>query len=314
MTHKRRNILILLILAFFVFCIGVVIFIFTQAGKERSVSLYYKNLAQNNIELETRVISDKDIASDSQLMEIVLRELAAGPKTNASLMGVFDDVEIAGFSLDSDARTAYVDLSKEYFEKTLTDRLLIKASLVYSLTALGFVDNVIITADGMEAGDLQPLNRKNILLDPDIAPEKINYRTMTLYFTDSKGEYLYGEQRLLELKQSQDIEYQIVEQLLSGPENANLVSPIPSSTKLINTTTENGICYVNLSSAFLNKGSSSGVNKLQIYSIVNSLTALDNVDQVQFYIDGQKVTDSVGEVDISKELSGDESLIKEQTS
>lgn len=306
MKNKKR-IAVLAAVGLAVLCISVLFIVFSGMGKEHTVSLYFKNLSENNIEPETRVISDTDISSDEQLLKAVTEELESGPETNASLLNVLDDVKIKSCSLKDNC--AYVDLSSEYYNKSNMSRLLMKSSLVYTLTALSFVDNVALSADGIPIDNGSLLNRRNVLLDPDIAPEKINYRTMTLYFADSAMTGLCEEQRLMEVKQSQTIESQILDQLLLGPENSNLVSPIPSSTKLIKTTTENGICYVNLSSAFLNRGAAESAAKLQIYSVVNSLTALDDVDSVQFYIEGEKVTETVGGTDISKELKRDESLI-----
>ncbi|MCD8090461.1 MAG: GerMN domain-containing protein [Clostridiales bacterium] len=310
MKHKRIYIIsgaVLLFLA--VFC--TFLFIFLRAGKEFSVSLYYKNAAENNLDFEARIITHDENTTNLQVFNTVLTELKIGPKTNTSLAATFNDVEFETAILDETEKTAYVDLSPEFWNKSSVDKLFMKSSLVYTLTALGFIDNVVITSGGRGV-DGFPLNRKNVLLNPDIASEKINYRSITLYFADSSMTCLCGEQRLLEVKQSLDTEYQLVEQLLKGPESADLVSPIPSGTKLINTTTENGICYVNLSSAFLNKTTGAGLTKLQVYSIVNSLTALDSVNSVQLYIEGQKVNETAGEVDISKELQRDESLIKQQ--
>ncbi len=288
----------------------VVLFEFADSQNVRNVTLYFKNAAGNNIEYESRIIPQTDSSTPEEIFENVLNELKSGPKSNTSLQDVFGDVTIEESSLSLDNKTAYISLSLAYYDKIFTDRLLLESCIVYTLTELEFVDNVVITSGGKNIGGQELLNRKNILVNPDIAPEKINYRTITLYFTNSSSDALMPEQRLIEVKQSQSIEFSIVEQLLAGPQGPNLSTAIPVTAKLINTTTENGICYVNLSSEFMNKGGGPVLTELQVYQIVNSLTELEDVDSVQIYIEGQKVSEGTGTIDISHELERNESIIK----
>ncbi|MCD8216052.1 MAG: GerMN domain-containing protein [Clostridiales bacterium] len=306
--NRRKIYIILFAVILLLIVVSCILFAFSRTSKEFTVSFYYKNAAGNNLDTEARIISRTEDTTNAELFDTVISELESGPKVNLSLVNTLADTEILSADLDEAKKTAYVELSDGFSEKSSIDRLFIKGSIVYTLTALGFIDEVVITSGGQAVSETS-LNRKNFILNPDIASEKINYQSITLYFADGSMTYLQGEQRLLEVKQSLDTEYQLVELLLGGPESSSLVCPIPSGTKLINTTTENGICYVNLSSAFLNKANG-GISTLQVYSIVNSLTSLDSVSSVQLYIEGQKVTDALTEVDISTELERNEELIK----
>ncbi|MBR1443360.1 MAG: GerMN domain-containing protein, partial [Firmicutes bacterium] len=70
---------------------------------------------------------------------------------------------------------------------------------------------------------------------------------------------------------------------------------------------EEGICYVDLSSEFISKQAGShNTDEMTIYSIVDSLTELENVKKVQFLIEGEKVNDLNGRVDLSKPFERDE--------
>ncbi|MCC8013951.1 MAG: GerMN domain-containing protein [Eubacterium sp.] len=307
---RKKLIFILLAAVLAAAAVITVILLFSHAEKDFTISLYFKNQAGNSLDFEGRIIDPADKGSNEEVLAEVLKELKNGPKVNSVLQSTMGNVLIQGFKLDEENKTVYIDLSAEFVQMTSADALFLKASLVYTLTALGFIDNVYISVNGSAVtAEGEPLNRRNVLLNPDIAAEKVNYQSVTLYFTDKNAQSLIGETRLIEIKQSQSIEYQIAEQLLAGPENSDLVSVIPSGTKLINTNTENDICYVNLSSNFINKSAASPVSLLQIYSIVNTLTALDNVNSVQLYVEGQKVSEVIDGVDISKELERNERLI-----
>ena len=154
------------------------------------------------------------------------------------------------------------------------------------------------------------MDRDNVVLDPMISPDKINTQTVTLYFLDSGGMGLCEEKRTIEVKQSLTLENQIVEQIIRGPESDSLLPTVSMETKIGNIKTEEGICYVDLSSEFISKQTGGqNTDEMTIYSIVNSLTELENVKKVQFLIEGEKVNDLNGRVDLSKPFERDESKI-----
>jgi germination protein M len=132
-----------------------------------------------------------------------------------------------------------------------------------------------------------------------------------LYFVDASGEKLVAEERSIEVKQSLTLEYQIVDQLLAGPEDSSFKSTIPAETKIKDIKTEDGICYVNLSGEFINKNAGSEQSTaLMVYSIVNSLTELENVNRVQFLIEGEKVEGIHSNFDFSKPFDRNQQILE----
>jgi germination protein M len=112
--------------------------------------------------------------------------------------------------------------------------------------------------------------------------------TLKLYFANSDATALKAEERQVETQNSLSMEKTIITELLKGPVSKELVAVIPSETKLLNLETNNGVCFVNFSSEFVTKftgGTNTGM--LIVYSIVNSLTELDDVDSVQILIEGK---------------------------
>jgi germination protein M len=92
-----------------------------------------------------------------------------------------------------------------------------------------------------------------------------------------------------------------LEQLIAGPKEEDHYATIPPETKIMDvTTTSDGVCYVNLSQEFVTKHSGGSTGELlTIYSIVNSLSEMENVEKVQFLIEGEKVEAFKGHVDFS---------------
>ena len=61
---------------------------------------------------------------------------------------------------------------------------------------------------------------------------------------------------------------------------------IPSDTKVVSVTMNEGICYVNFDEAFLN-AIPDVLDSITIYSIVDSLSELPNISRVQILVNGK---------------------------
>lgn len=81
------------------------------------------------------------------------------------------------------------------------------------------------------------------------------------------------------------IEKLVMEQLLKGPEGAGERSAIPEGTKLVNISVLDGVGFVNLNEGFLTQNYEIA-EPVVIYSIVNSLAELSNINKVQISVNG----------------------------
>ena len=112
----------------------------------------------------------------------------------------------------------------------------------------------------------------------------------SLYFTDANGTLLYPEKRSVMHNVNTSVERVIIEELISGPEQPGLMPTLNSDIKILNVSVNENVCYVNFDAAFLNN-SLEVKDYIPIYSIVNSLSELSNVNRVQITVNGsQEVT------------------------
>jgi germination protein M len=121
----------------------------------------------------------------------------------------------------------------------------------------------------------------------DTVDSKVNLK---LYFANEAGDGLVAVNR--ELSHNADVsnvpmEKLVVEQLIGGPVSDETYPTINPETKLVNITVKDGICYVTLDSAFIT-AVNNVTTDVTIYSIVNSLVELSNINKVQISIDGNK--------------------------
>lgn len=110
---------------------------------------------------------------------------------------------------------------------------------------------------------------------------------ITLYYADKAATFLVPEVRSAEAKDASDSSF-VLSELISGTENDELVNVIPAGTKVNSVTNEDGTCTVDLSPEFISEAGTATV-QMTIYSVVNTLCAMEGTDKVQFLIDGEKV-------------------------
>lgn len=109
----------------------------------------------------------------------------------------------------------------------------------------------------------------------------------TLYYSDSQRRYLIAEEVAVSLATEDDVISFLLEALMTPPENSGLYSPLPRQTRLLDYTVDNGICTVNFSAEFERNGfSGCEAQRLSLLSVVNTLTQLEEIQQVEFASEG----------------------------
>ena len=138
-------------------------------------------------------------------------------------------------------------------------------------------------------------------------------KTVKLYFSEPKSEYLVYEER--EIVASPEIIEEaksILEELIKGPYDSSLSTTLPSETEVRAVYIRDNYLYIDFSSSLRDKhpGGSTG-ELLTVYSIVNTL--LDNFPSqsyVQILIEGMPEETLAGHIDIRKPLGKNFDMVK----
>lgn len=304
---KHSNIVWGFILLFFIISI-ISLSLFTRMEKEttnihkKTVELYFNDTITGKLRSEERVIQGN---TEEELVLFVLEELKSGSKIEGNTNVLPQNIVILNITIKDNI--AIIDLSKDYNNLSVGKKIICRAAIVWSVTSLDFVDYVCINVEGQElkktSGEVIGLmNRENTIINPTISPESKRYEIVSLYFTDKTKQHLVKEEREIEVSQIQTREKSVVEQLIVGAKENGHISTLPSDIKIRNvTTTKEGICYVDLSNDSINKILSGNIDeKIVIYSIVNSIVSLYNIEKVQFLIEGEKIEETMGDLDYTK--------------
>lgn len=195
-----------------------------------------------------------------------------------------DGVEVLSWTGESGLVT--LTLSDAFLTVAAMDQTAAVFAAVLTLCQLDEVDAVSIEVGGETL--FHALDAEDALLqDTDSDPYT---RRLRLYFASSDGQWLESEYHSLSLDDDSALERYVMEELLRGPNDPALRSAIPEGTELLSCRTDGGVCTVDLSAAFVeNKPETALGERLAVWSIVNSLTALADVESVQLLCQGEAV-------------------------
>ncbi|SDZ29056.1 Sporulation and spore germination [Proteiniborus ethanoligenes] len=108
-----------------------------------------------------------------------------------------------------------------------------------------------------------------------------------LFFPNKNKSTLVKEVRNVN-SENEKPETVVINELFKGTKDSSLANIIPDEANMISIHIQNSVIYLNLNKAFINEKIDEKEEALIIYSIVNSLTSLENIHKVQILIQGKR--------------------------
>ena len=187
----------------------------------------------------------------------------------------------------------------------------IMVTVVLSITACGKKND-----DGKDLNNDEYCPSSSVALDEEAAAALNENIRFAVYFLGEDGKTLEGEIRNMKIEEAKKstavIATNIIEELLKGPsEGSKFKRMIPEGTKLLEQVKISGdIAVVNLSKEFIEKNDGDKTSvEMCIYSLVNSVTEIKELDKVKILIDGKEQKDFKGLVKMDLAFKRNKSLI-----
>ena len=129
-----------------------------------------------------------------------------------------------------------------------------------------------------------------IIPEEEISEEQMRQTIVSLYFYNDTTKSLVPEGRLIDVKELIDKPYdKLMELLIQGPNNAELSKTIPEGTKINKIELKGDTLYIDFSKEFVdNHEGGEEKEKATIYSIVNTMTNLTEINSIKILIDGEE--------------------------
>lgn len=265
---------------------GACLFI-TACGKnaDNVYRLYYTNIAGTRLTVKDFKTDTKDKV---KLAEELLSELDTVESSDQYVVIKPGDIHVNNVSFQEG--DLILTFSDNYKSMNATTEAMYRTAAVKTLSQIADVESVtfrdskdVITLDsGLR---LSSLRSDDYIDDSNDIFYDTQWMNVGLYYTNEKGDSLIRTEANIAYNSDESIEKMIVSRLTDGPDEAGLYPVIPENTKLLGVTFVNGVCYVNFDQLFLS-GNVNASGNLPVYSVVNSLCELDEVNEVRILIDG----------------------------
>lgn len=259
-----------------------------EVDKEKIYSVYYVSNSETKVEMHEHVMQAE---SPTEQLEELVQCLSTTPEKLEYKAPLAMGFQVRSMNLE--AGKLLLDMDAEYAELPATTEVLVRAAIVRTLTQIEGISYVAIRVEGNQlfdnAGELVGWMNADTFINND--GNEINTYELTrvkLYFANETGDKLIGAYREKHYSTNIPLERFVVEELIDGPSGQveGLYPSINPETKIVNVMTKDGICYVNLDASFLTVVNNVST-EVAVYSIVNSLVELSNVNKVQILINGE---------------------------
>lgn len=286
-----------------------------------TLQIYFFDTSRNELVAEALPEEFMKLKSDQEKVSYIISKLKENRSTLLAALQMGPEMPIKNdtTSINAKSKVVNIDFTSAYLDLTPQQKIGMRASIVYSLTELDFIDGVdfyveqipITTATGKLVDVVYRSDINKDALAP--SPATTTY-VLTVYFADEMGK-LVSEVHSIPGSDSSKVEKLVIEELIQGPKTDTLFPTLPSDMKVNTADTLNGVCQVDLSFDPQSKFFESEEKKtLMIYSIVNSLTELKQVKKVIISINGQEEVKLTSEIDLPKTFERSEAYLNQEES
>ena len=250
-----------------------------EEPEQGSIVLYYLNAEEDGFE---KAYYNRDNPDDPVLASYEVTYHLSDAESSSKdqyKSSIYDGVIVNSIVINEGVET--IDFGSGYRQLSPVKEILCRAAVVNSLIQIEGVDSVRFTingdsllgTDGSAIGDM---NEKTFLLEGDSDQLYDDSRTVTLYYSNEKGDGLIEYETTLDTQYNIPLETRVLEALKEVPEGVECLSPLPEGVKINQTQIHNNVCYVDLSQEIENI--LPGVeDKVTVYAIVNGLVDISSV-------------------------------------
>lgn len=260
-----------------------------QETGEAAYKIYYLNPAMTKLMPQNYAT---DTTDQEQLIQELFHQFITVPKELDMQVALSSKVKLQKYQKEESVLYLYFDAgysSRSNMNKTR--EILCRAALAKTMTQIPGIDYIniyvgeqpLMDDGGNPVGMLAGSDFIESITDVNAYEKTV----LTLYFADETGQQLVAEKREVVHNINTSLEKLVVEELLAGPQAEGAYPTLLKETKLLNVSVNGSVCYINLDNTFLSNTLPLN-EQIPIYSIVNSLSELTTVTQVQITVNGSQ--------------------------
>ena len=231
----------------------------------------------------------QSLDTNSQIEEVI--EALKTPSDKLVYKTALDETfELLSYDINIDQLS--LNFSLQYLAQDDVTEILNRAAIVRTIGQLNGVSGISFFVNGEALTDANSnpigiMTPEQFIINAGKEINAYEQASLTLYFANNSGTGLVDVKRSVVYSSNISLDKLIVDELIKGPSEDEIgIATINPNTKVISTTVTDGICYVNLDSSFLTQSEIVVSPNVTIYSIVDSLIELPNINKVSISVDG----------------------------
>ena len=255
-----------------------------KAAEDSAYKLYFLDSSETKLVSESYEMKANELKG--QLAELVEAFDGTEPKNFSYKKAKPENIAIKEYWYDADGRMVTLNFDSSYSAMEHVSEILCRAAIVKTLCQIEGVEGVSFQVGGLPLNNSSgnPIGR---MRESDFIDNMGGQSAdVTVYFASEDGTKLSRSDITVGYDGTLSLEQIVLGQLLGGPIEEEIYPTIPEGTEILGVTTKDGVCYVDLNEKFMQKRPEVTA-EVTIYSIVNSLVDLGNVNKVQFTINGE---------------------------
>lgn len=276
-------------------CLGLLLSLASCAQQSSAVPevpfAYYYRTAEVGYSGEDGVIRSelRDVAGHEGDLHWIIRDYLKGPQS-PDLISPFPK-ETEALTCKIEDGTLFLQVDKSFANMTGIELSLAASCIAATCFGLEEVEAVsIYVSTGLLDGKPSIRISRDTLLLRDSGADRMNTE-MDLYYVDKSGRYLIPESRTVSLANQSNPQEYLLRRLAEQPSSSELEAVLPEGTRVLEVTTEDGICNVDLSAEFVNnKPEDPTACYMCLLAIANTVTQTADADKVELYVDGSLLT------------------------
>ena len=252
---------------------------------KEGVRVYYRELSENGI---SSYLYQLAATEQEAIINELWTKLTQSDAEEERISLVPSDLKLVRSVVENSSLELYFDRS--YQDMDTVSELLFRAGIVKTFCQVEGIESVtfFVSEKPLTNSAYAPLGAQTAADYVDIIENGLSSQkkaTLTLYYANEKGDALVKKIQDVVYESSYSIEKDVINRLIQGPFGDGYYRTLPANLQVISIGVKDKICYVNFDSTFLTDALSIDGN-LIVYSIVNSLTELADVQRVQIMVDG----------------------------
>ena len=251
---------------------------------EGGFGVYYLTQEESQILFESR----DTLTKDSGISDYILA-LQEEPKDIRLKKTVGSEVMLIDYRKED--KGAVLNFDDRYLDMPAAKEVLFRAAVVQTIlqdSDLNFV-SFEVNGETLKYGNGEEVGSMTDSTFIDNAGDEISSylrKRVRFYFATADGSSLIPVERDVISGSNDSLEKVVMEQLIAGPASYEGYVTISPDTKMNTLAVKNGICYVSMDTALVDKPVDVSEEVL-LYSIVNTLTSLPGINKVQISINGE---------------------------